>query len=97
MNPFAAIVESDFGGQRLPTMDSSLIRGARYWPEHKALELCLAGGRRYLYLGVPVDTAEAFARAESKGSFFNRAIRGRFDCHVLLNEHEERRRRAVND
>ena len=42
-------------------------------------------------------TAEAFARAESKGSFFNRAIRGRFDCHALLNEHEERRRRAVND
>lgn len=89
--------ESDGGERRLRVMDSSLIRGARYWPEHKALELCLAGGRRYLYLGVPADTAEAFSRAESKGSFFNRAIRGRFDCHALLSEQEERRRRAVND
>jgi len=78
-------------------MGSGLIRGARYGPEHKALELCLAGGGGYLYLGVPADTADGFARAESKGSYFNRSIRGRFDCHALLSEREERRRRAVND
>lgn len=76
-------------------MDSSLIRGARYWPEHKALELCMAGGRRYLYLGVPADVADAFSRAGSKGAFFNRAIRGRFDCHALRDEPDQRR--AVND
>jgi hypothetical protein len=76
-------------------MDSSLIRGARYWPEHKALELCLANGRRYLYLGVPADTAEGFAGARSKGSFFNREIKGRYDCHPLRDE--ERQKRAVND
>lgn len=78
-------------------MDSSLIRSARYWPDHGALELCLAGGRRYLYLGVPAEIADAFARAESKGSFFNRAIRGRFDCHALRSERGERRRQAMND
>lgn len=77
-------------------MDSSLIRGARYWPEHKALELCLAGGRRYLYLGVPAQTAEEFAAADSKGAFFNHAIRGRFDCHPLRDAPQQRRR-AVND
>jgi hypothetical protein len=76
-------------------MDSSLIRGALYWPEHRALELCLTGGRRYLYLGVPPDVAEEFAAAQSKGSYFNRAIRGRFDCHPLRDE--EPARRAVND
>ena len=76
-------------------MDSSLIRGARYWPEHRALELSLSGGRRYLYLGVPAEVAQGFADARSKGSYFNRAIRGRFDCHPLRDE--EPRRRAVND
>lgn len=77
-------------------MDSSLIRSALYWPEHRALELCLAGGRRYLYLGVPAEVAEGFAQAASKGGYFNRAIKGRFDCHPLRVEPEEPRR-AVND
>ncbi len=76
-------------------MDSSLISGALYWPEHRALELCLTGGRRYLYLGVPADVAEGFASAPSKGSYFNRAIRGRFDCHPLRDEKPTPR--AVND
>ena len=76
-------------------MDSSLINGALYWPEHKALELCLASGRRYLYLGVPAEVAEGFASASSKGAFFNRAIRGRYDCHPLRDEQPARR--AVND
>nr|WP_314442149.1 KTSC domain-containing protein [uncultured Sphingomonas sp.] len=76
-------------------MDSSLIREALYWPEHRALELCLATGRRYLYLGVPADVAEGFASARSKGAFFNSAIRGRFDCHPLRDE--EPARCAVND
>ena len=76
-------------------MDSSLIREARYWPDHKALELCLTGGRRYLYLGVPADVAKGFAGAQSKGAFFNRVIRGQFDCHPLRDEAGQRR--AVND
>ena len=76
-------------------MDSSLIRGALYWPEHRALELSLANGRRYLYLGVPTKVAEDFAAASSKGSYFNRVIRGRFDCHPLRDE--EPARRAVNE
>lgn len=76
-------------------MDSSLINGALYWPEHKALELCLSSGRRYLYLGVPAEVAEGFAAAPSKGAFFNRAIRGRFDCHPLRDRTATKR--AVND
>jgi hypothetical protein len=76
-------------------VDSSLIRSALYWPEHRALELCLSGGRRYLYLGVPAEIAEGFASAASKGSYFNQAIRGRFDCHPLRDERPARR--AVND
>src|SRR5712671_1992155 len=32
----------------------------------------------YQYFGVPADVHEALLRAPSKGSYFNRAIRGRF-------------------
>ena len=76
-------------------MDSSLISGALYWPDHRALELCLTSGRRYLYLGVPPDVAKGFAAAASKGSYFNRAIRGRYNCHQLRDEKPAPR--AVND
>jgi hypothetical protein len=72
---------------------SSLIDGARYWPDTCALELRFAGGRRYLYLGVPADLAERFAEASSKGAFFNGAIKGRFDCHPLKEEPGTRRPR----
>jgi hypothetical protein len=76
-------------------MDSSLIRGALYWPEHRALELSLVNGRRYLYLGVPPEVADGFVSAHSKGAYFNQAIRGRFDCHPLRDETVTKR--AVND
>ena len=59
------------------------------------MEICFASGRRYLYLGVPMNVAEDFSRSPSKGGFFNRAIKGRYDCHPLRDE--ERGRRAVND
>jgi lysyl-tRNA synthetase class 2 len=77
-------------------MDSSLIRSALYWPDHRAMELCLASGRRYLYLGVPPELAEGFQRAASKGGYFNRHIKGRFDCHPLRDEPPPKRR-AAND
>ena len=59
------------------------------------MEICFSSGRRYLYLGVPMKVAEDFSRSASKGSFFNRVIKGRYDCHPLRDE--ERHRRAVND
>ncbi|WP_205215034.1 MULTISPECIES: KTSC domain-containing protein [Sphingomonas] len=78
-------------------MASSPIRDARYWPEERALELCFATGRRFLYLGVPPRVAESFVDAPSKGRFFNQAIKGRFLCHELASPAAPRRRRAAND
>ena len=79
-------------------MASSLIRGARYWPDTHALELCFAGGRRYLYVGVPPSVAEEFRSASSKGRFFNEAIKGRFDCRPLRdNPKRDRPARPAND
>ena len=67
-------------------MESSLVRAAHYYPDERALELTFAGGRRYLYLGVPPSLADAFQQSESKGGFFNRSIKGRFICHELKPE-----------
>lgn len=78
-------------------MTSSLIREARYWPEERALELCFAAGRRYLYLGVPPAVARDFQSAASKGTYFNQRIKGRFTCHELASQAVPRRRRAAND
>lgn len=78
-------------------MASSLIRDARYWHDERALELCFATGRRFLYLGVPPTVAEQFVGAPSKGRFFNQAIKGRFLCHELASPSAPRRRRAAND
>ena len=69
---------------------SSVIRGAWYQPDRNELELELWSGRRYLYPQVPRDIADGFARAESKGRFYNRRIRNCFPCHQL----RERRTRS---
>ena len=65
---------------------SSLIHGARYWPDTCALELCFEGGRRYLYLVVPQSVVDGFSRAASKGAYFNRVIKGQYDCHPLKDD-----------
>lgn len=78
-------------------MASSLIRDARYWPNERALELCFATGRRFLYLGVPPRIADEFVGAPSKGRFFNQAIKGRFLCHELASPAAPRKARAAND
>ena len=79
------------------TMASSLIRDARYWPEERALELCFATGRRFLYLGVPPGIADEFVEAPSKGRFFNQAIKGHFLSHELASPAAPRRAKAAND
>ena len=90
--------ESRHVRQRCTNVSSStLISGARYWPDDRALELCFTGGRRYLYLGVPRPIADAFTRSSSMGRFFNDEIKGRFTCHELASEAVPRRPRAAND
>ena len=95
---FVASVSPVGIGGVLRRMASSVIRDARYWPDERALELCFATGRRFLYLGVPAPVAEGFVEAPSKGRFFNQAIKGRFLCHELASPAAPRRRTpAAND
>lgn len=78
-------------------MTSTLISAAQYHPDDRALLLCFVSGRRYIYLGVPPIVAADFARAESKGGYFNPVIKGRFACHELVAASMVRHRRAAND
>ena len=62
---------------------SSVIRGAWYLPSRKELDLLFTSGRRYVYSDVPMAVAQGFADAESKGRFYNAAIRNCFPCRQV--------------
>ncbi|MEO5612966.1 MAG: KTSC domain-containing protein [Sphingomicrobium sp.] len=62
---------------------STVIRGAWYLPQRRQLDLLFTSGRRYVYSGVPMTIADQFARAESKGRFYNSEIRNRFPCREI--------------
>jgi len=59
-------------------MPSSVIKQAYYRPEEAVLDILFTTGRRYLYHQVPPGEAERFARAFSKGRYFNAHIRDHY-------------------
>jgi len=66
---------------REPTFDmpSSLVGKVTYSPDFNTLEIELLG-RVYGFCGVPQRIYDSFEGASSKGAFFNRNIKGQFDC-----------------
>ncbi|MEO5927843.1 MAG: KTSC domain-containing protein, partial [Patescibacteria group bacterium] len=65
-------------GRHVP-VESSSIASAGYWCNEAVLELRFRSGAVYRYLNVPARVHGALMAAESKGRYFNEAIRGRFD------------------
>lgn len=59
-------------------VESSTIVSVGYDPTQGLLQLEFCSGAVYHYFRVPVGVHEALLEAPSKGSYFNRAIRGRF-------------------
>ena len=59
-------------------MPSRVIRSFAYSPERRELDVLFTTGRRYVFHDVPAEAAAAFRAAFSKGSHFNRRIRGRY-------------------
>jgi len=57
---------------------SSILAGAAYEDHQRQLRLEFHDGSRYLYFGVSADLFRQLLCAPSKGSFFNRYIRGHF-------------------
>ena len=59
-------------------VESSSIASAGYSPEASTLEIEFRNGRLYQYFAVPKDVFDGLLVAESKGTFLNHYIRGRF-------------------
>lgn len=63
-----------------PAMPSTAVRDIAYDPPSRTLWVTFVPtGKRYAYRSVPLDEYEAFIHAFSKGTYFNRYIRDRYD------------------
>lgn len=60
------------------TPESSSVAAFAYTAEDMMLFVRFKTGRTYRYAGVPAGVYGAFARADSKGTFFNSQIQGRY-------------------
>lgn len=60
-------------------MPSSVIRGYAYDPAQRRLDVAFVGGEAYSYFDVPEGIAAGLRQARSKGRYFQRHIRDRFD------------------
>ena len=65
-------------------VESSTIASVGYDLTQGLLQLEFCSRAIYYYFGVPVGVHEALLEAPSKGSYFNRAIRGRFPYRRLI-------------
>ncbi len=64
---------------KLFPVDSQAIRAIGYHHATKTLQVVFASGEAYRYANVPLQTFKNFMAAESKGHYFEKHIRGRFD------------------
>jgi hypothetical protein len=64
-------------------MPSTAIRNLFYVPKKRELWVTFVSGRRYVYADVPADVFDAFKTAESRGAFFNREIRDRYEFREI--------------
>lgn len=69
-------------------MPSTVIRRFAFRPELSALDIEFVSGRVYRYHAVPGAVAHGMRASRSKGIFFNRFVRDRFD-HVRLPRWDE--------
>jgi len=60
------------------TLDSTTLVAVAYDDRHGKLQLDFRDGARYVYTGIAAELFHDLLCATSKGSFFNRYIRGRF-------------------
>jgi len=69
------------------TVESTSLATVAYDADHQILRIEFRDRTVYQYSSVPADVHEALLHASSKGSFFNRVIRGQFPytriCHPL--------------
>jgi hypothetical protein len=64
-------------------VESSTLTTVAYDCDDQVLRLEFRSRAVYCYFGVPPSVHRALMAADSKGSYFNRYIRGRFPYHRL--------------
>ncbi len=67
---------SDVGS---PAIEPAAIKAVQYDPATRQLRVTFPNGNTYKYYDVPRGVYESFADADSKGLYFNRYIRDRYD------------------
>jgi KTSC domain len=71
-------------GQHTSDMPSSVIRSYQYHPGEQRLRIIYISGAVYDYLGVPAEVYAAMKAYQSKGTFLNREIKGRYPFQKVL-------------
>ena len=66
-------------------VDSTSLATITYDADHETLEISFRDQKIYQYLSVPSEVHEELLSAPSKGSYFNRQIRGRYAHHQVVN------------
>ena len=64
-------------------VNSTSIAGIGYHARLQVLEIAFRSGAVYRYVGVPPAVFEGLTKAESKGRYFTRQIRNRFEFHRM--------------
>lgn len=68
-------------------VDSTNLASAGYDRDSRVLEIEFKSGAVYRYLAVPPEVFENLLRAASKGRFFVREIRGKYEFHCVREAH----------
>jgi KTSC domain len=74
-------------------MPSRAIGHLFYDHSSRELTVIFVTERRYVYADVPPDIYKAFKIAESRGTFFNHAIRDHYACREVTRRSDAKRQR----
>ena len=78
------------------TFSSTSVAAAAYNASARLLQIQFCSGTVYQYSEVPPETYRQLLQAPSKGTYFNQAIRGRFQyARVVARQHEARGRKIT--
>ncbi len=68
---------------------SSVIAEVGYNASLRTLEIVFKSGAIYLYYFVPQDVYDALMSADSKGTYFNKQIKGVFEHHQIAEPYDK--------
>ena len=70
--------------------DSTLLKESVYNFDNKTLAVTFQNGAKYLYKDIDSDTYQEFSTIESKGSYFGKNIRGKFEYQKVEEDGDQK-------